>query len=211
MIKILLADDHKIVLDGLSALLEKEPDMEVVGQALDGEQVLQRLNQIDVDVLVMDIEMPRLNGIEAMQKIRVEFPEVKVLILTMYDDGNFVMSLMKNGAYGYVLKNRSREALVGAIYAVHAGNRYYPPEIIDKVAESNAQSSEDIQLTPREIEIIQLICEGLRSKEIADRLHCAKSTVDTHRRNLMNKLREKGVENDNMLVRYAIRNGICEA
>lgn len=205
MIKVLIADDHQIVLDGIRAFLEKENNIEVVAEALNGREVLKTLENTPVDIAVLDIGMPEMDGIETTKAIRKNFPGVKVLILTMYDDGAFINGVQKAGAYGYLLKDRSKEALVGALHAIQNGRTYYPPAIIDRMAESNGDGEkEDVQLTAREGEVLSLVGEALSAKEIADKLDIAEVTAVTHIRNLRGKL---DITNVQGLVRYAIKHG----
>lgn len=206
MIKVLLADDHPMFLEGLNLILNRNTEIEVVGEALDGEQVLAFLEKQTVDVVVLDIEMPNLNGVEATKIIKKKHPKVKVLILTMYSKKIFILKLMANGANGYILKNKSKEELVTAIHNVHNGTPHFSLEILTLASKAATPSEilEDVHLTEREIDVLKLIAAGKTSKEISAKLHIAETTVNTHRRNLLAKL---DLPNDKLLVHYAISKG----
>ncbi|MEO1052675.1 MAG: response regulator transcription factor [Bacteroidota bacterium] len=212
MIKVLLADDHQIVLDGLSLLLDQEDDIEKVDEVQDGELALKVLQVKKVDVAVLDIEMPFMDGIETTKAIRETHPDVKILILTMYNDESFISQLIQAGASGYILKNRGKEELVEAIRKVAGGGEYFGEAVtntlIASIKKPKKKLSDDIvQLTKREKEVLKLIAEGLSTPQISERLFIAHSTVETHRRNLIDKT---GVPNSKALIRYAYQNGLAE-
>lgn len=205
MIKVLLADDHQMMTAGIRAFLEKEKEMEVVAEARNGSQVLTILNNTPVDVAVLDIEMPEMDGIETAKAIKRDFPNVKILMLTMYDKGVFIIKLLQAGAHGYLLKNKSKEALVGAIHAIYGGSRYFPPDILAKTADTpHIEEEKLVKLTTREKEVLSLIGEALPMKKIADQLNISKTTVIFHNNNLRFKL---GIPNIQGLVKYAIKHG----
>jgi len=213
-IKILIADDHQIVRDGLRSLLEKEPDMEVLGEANDGRTLLKMLEELTPDVIIMDAAMPDLNGIEATRQITHEFGEVKVIALSMHDDRRFVINMLKSGASGYLLKDCAFRELSQAIRLVVTRNKIYlSPGITDIVVKdyvtgSALDSLVYTTLTPREREVLQLVAEGKTSSQIAECLYVSVKTVECHRHQIMQKLEKKNVAE---LIRFAIREGITAA
>ena len=210
-IRVLIADDHQIVRQGLKNLLETQPDIEVVGEAEDGRTAFQLTKELIPDVIVMDVKMPTLNGIDASVRIHSEFPDIKIIALSMYGDVRFVTNMLKAGACGYLLKDCAFEELAQAIRKVKANKTYLSPEaaniiIKDYVAQGNDSGpTSSSGLTSREREILQLLAEGKRSKEIADLLHISAKTVDTHRQQIMNKLHFRSIAE---LTKYAIREGL---
>lgn len=207
MIKVLLADDHQLFIDGMKALLERAPEIEVVAEASDGQQVLEQLESIQVDVIILDIEMPNLDGVAATEFIRKKYPKTKVLIVTMYNKKEFIVNLMKYGASGYILKNRTKEELLQAIHTVYRGGSHYTLEVLDTATSIDESFPEEGKLTEREEEVLCKIAEGLTSKEMAALLFISETTVNTHRRNILSKL---NLPNATSLVRYAIKNGYVE-
>lgn len=212
MIKVLLADDHQIVLDGLSLLLEMENDIQKVDGVLDGRMVLKVLEYAEVDVAVIDVEMPEMDGIETTIAIKERHPQVKVLILTMYNKEDFIAKLIQAGASGYILKNRGKEELVDAIRKVAKGGEYFGEAVTRALVNSLKTSKKKInndlvQLTKREEEVLKLIADGLSTPQIAEKLFIAHSTVETHRRNLIDKT---GVANSKALIKYAYKNGFMD-
>lgn len=210
-IRVLLADDHKIVRDGLRALLEKESDMEVVGEADGGVQAVRLARELSPTVIVMDIAMPDLNGIEAAAKIRERDPEVKIIALSMHSDKRFVGGMLRAGASGYLLKDCAFGELSNAIRSVMKGQTYLSPGIAHVVVEGYVRGAGapgqagTSALTPREREVLQLLAEGKATREIAALLNLSVRTVETHRQQIMNKLNlHKAAE----LVKYAIREGM---
>lgn len=209
MIKVILADDHQIVIDGLKILINQEKDIQIVGEALNGKDLLKQLSCKEVDVLVLDIEMPVMDGIEATSKVKKDYPNIKILILSMYDNEEFIKKLIQAGASGYILKNRGKEELINAIRRISEGKNYFGDAVINILLEelkrpATRSNEEKIRLTKREGEVLKLIAEGLSTPQIALKLHIANSTVETHRRNLIEKL---NVSNSKTLIRYAIDNG----
>lgn len=206
MINILIADDHKMIIDGLKSMLATEEGLQVVGEAYNGKEVLERLKQYPVDLILMDINMPELDGIDATRKLKTQFPKVKVLVLTMYNKPEFVRNLMEAGADGYILKNTGKDELLEAIRQLHAGQPYWGKEITKTVMESlrGGPANNTLVLTRREKEILKLIVEEYTTPEIAEKLFISNYTVETHRKNLLSKL---GVKNVAGLVRYAMENG----
>ena len=211
-IRILLADDHNIMRRGLRLLLERQPGFEVVGEAADGRQAVERAEATKPDVVVLDIAMPNMSGIEAAQRIRASLPHVAILILSMHSDEGYVLRALKAGAKGYLLKDSAENDLIEAIKAVSGGKACFSPEISkilveDYVREMRKRGAEDSYelLTSREREILQLLAEGKSNKDIATSLNLSLYTVETHRRNLQDKLNLHSVAE---LILYAVRKGI---
>ena len=212
--KILLADDHQIVREGLKSLLNSHEDMEVVGEARDGRSAVQMAKDLAPDVVIMDVGMPHLNGIEATRQITAREPEAKVVALSMHADRRFMGEMLKAGAKGYLLKDGAFEELATAIRSVVANKVYLSPRIAnvvvdDYVRRTPGQPSGDAsafaRLTPREREVLQLMAEGRATKEIAMDLKVSIKTVETHRRQIMEKLSIHSVAE---LTKYAIREGL---
>lgn len=210
-IKILLADDHKIVRDGLRSLLEKHPDMEVVAEAENGRKAVQLAQKRKPDVVIMDISMPDLNGVEATRQMIKELPKVKVIGLSMHSDRRFVLGMFRAGASGFLLKDCAFEELASAINAVVTNQPYLSPSIGGTVIEeyvhriAQAESGASAVLTPREREVLQLLAEGWSTKKIASHLNISVKTVETHRRHIMAKLKVHSIAE---LTKYAIREGL---
>ena len=210
-IRIVIADDHQIVRQGLRLLLERESGMEVVGEAEDGRSAVDLAKKLMPDVVVMDVKMPDMNGIEASHQILSELPKVKVIALSMYDDHRFVLDMLKAGAQGYLLKDSAFEELAQALRLVMANKTYLSPGVAEIVVKDyvslGSRSSQSVSsvLTAREREVLQLIAQGKRTSQIADILHIGIKTVDTHRQQIMNKLRTRSVAE---LTKYAIREGL---
>jgi DNA-binding NarL/FixJ family response regulator len=209
-IKIFLADDHSIVRDGIRSLLEQDRDLTVVGESENGRDAVQQAVKLRPDVIVMDIAMPDLNGIEATRQIMRQLPRVKVVALSMHADKRFVVEMLRAGAAGYLQKNCAFKNLAHAIRSVVGGNIYLSPEITGIVVESFRQqtaptAAESAGLSPKEREVLQLLAEGCTTKEIADRLKVSGKTVDTHRQHIMDKL---GLRSIAELTKYAIRHGL---
>lgn len=205
-IKVLIADDHQMVIDGLMSLLECESHIEVVGQALNGKAVLEILEKQEVDIAILDIEMPELTGVEATKIIKEKYPNVKVLILSMYNTEKFVQNLIEIGADGYILKNKGKEELVKALHYIMEGDEYFGREVektYRKAKKKKSVENEHVRLTKREKEVLKLIAIGDTTPIISNKLFIAASTVETHRRNLIEKT---GVRNSKGLVKYAIDN-----
>jgi len=210
-IRILLADDHKITRQGLRSLLEKQSDMEVVAEAEEGRTTVRLVRELLPDVVIMDVTMPDLNGMEAARQITREFGNVRIVALSMHSDSLFVTEMLKSGASGYLLKDCAFEELARAIRAVVAGKTYLSPSISGVVVDdylhrlSKADFSGLDVLTSREREVLQLLAEGKSTKQIALKLHISVKTVETHRRQIMNKLDIYTVAE---LTKYAIRKGL---
>ncbi len=210
-IRILLADDHKITRQGLHSLLDKQSDMKVVAEAEEGRTTVRLVRELLPDVVIMDVSMPDLNGMEAARQITREFGNVKIVALSMHSDSLFVTEMLKSGASGYLLKDCAFEELARAIRTVVAGKIYLSPSISGVVVDDYLHrlsktgfSGSDV-LTDREREVLQLLAEGKSTKQIALKLHISGKTVETHRRQIMNKLDIHTVAE---LTKYAIRKGL---
>ncbi len=210
-IKILLADDHTIMREGLRCLIEKEADLKVVAEAADGRTAVRLAREVSPDMVIIDITMPDLNGIEATQQILSEAPNIKVLAVSMHSDDPFVTGMWRAGASGYFLKDCAADELVYAIRAVIAGEIYLSPKIASMVVEgylralSKRQTTKAAELTASEREILQLVTEGETSKSIASRLYIAEKTVDAHRQKIKAKLNIRTIPG---LTKFAIQKGI---
>ncbi|MHB1081307.1 MAG: response regulator [Prosthecobacter sp.] len=214
-INVLLAEDHQIVREGLRAMLNLEPDIKVIGEAENGRQAVELVSKVRPDVVVMDIAMPLLNGMEATRQILQAFPGTKILILSAHSDDAYVAMVMAIGASGYLIKQTAAHVLPEAIRAVHQGKTYFSP-IIAKRRNHQKQKDRDQgelpgkavpTLSAREMEVLQLIAEGKANKETADELHISVKTVEKHRQSLMDKL---NIHDTAGLTRYAISMGIIE-
>jgi len=211
-IKLVLAEDHTIVRQGLRSLLDHTEEFEIVGEAENGRQAVSLVEKLRPDVVLMDVSMPVLNGIEATRRIKKNFPEVKVLVLTMHDNEEYIFQILHAGASGYLLKKSAHRDLFDGIRAVSSGGSFLSPSISKKLVEdyvrrtrSEADLGEIQKLTPREREVLQLIAEGQSNREIAEDLYLSVKTVETHKAHLMDKL---DLHNTADLTKYAIRRGI---
>ncbi len=211
-IRILLADDHTVMRKGLRLLLESQPEFSVVAEASDGRQAIEQAEGTQPDVAVIDIAMPNLSGIEAAQRIAAALPQVAIVILSMHSDEAYVLRALKVGAKGYLLKDSAEGDLIDAIKAVHQGKTFFSPEIsrmlvddyIREIRTRGAEDSYDL-LTTREREILQMLAERKSNKDIAQALSLSPYTVETHRRNLQEKLNLHSLAE---LILYAVRKGI---
>jgi DNA-binding NarL/FixJ family response regulator len=217
--RILLADDHEVVRAGLRALLEEQNGWEVVAEAVDGRDAVEKATKLKPDVVVIDIAMPSLNGLEAVRQIVKAVPNTKVLVLTMYDSDPLIQQVLQAGARGYLLKSDAGRDLVSAIDALRRNKTFFTPKVSQMVLEGYLDKSpkekvetegepESLRLTSRQREIVQLLAEGKSSKEVAAVLGLSVKTAETHRANIMRKLDCHSVTE---LVRYAIRNHIIAA
>jgi len=212
--RIVLVDDHQIVRVGLKSLLAREADFEVVGEAGDGREALTVVEELEPDVVIMDIAMPGLNGIDATIRVRADHPKARVIILSMHLDRAYVVETLRAGASAYLLKERAVDELVHAIRAVSAGRKYLSPGVTDIVLQGYLEADIELpdsafsQLTEREREVLQYIAEGSTIKEIAALLHLSPKTIETHKGRIMERLNIRSVAG---LTRYAIRHGLTTA
>ncbi len=210
-IRILLVDDHKIVRDGLRSLIEKQPDLEVVAEADNGRQALSQLRAMAPDVVIIDVAMPDLNGVDATRRIVADFPRIKVIALSMHSDRRFVSGMLAAGASGYLLKDCAFEELNFAIRTVVRNQTYLSPSISKVLVDDYRQQLENVQaaappaLTAREREVLQLLAEGRTTKQIAFLLNISVKTVESYRQKIMDKLDMHTVAE---LTKYAIREGL---
>lgn len=213
--KVIIVDDHQLILDGLRNIFADIPATNIIAEAHNGEQALKLIDSLQPDLVMMDVDMPVMNGLEACLQLRKSNPRVKVIILTMHDEPSLIRRIMEIGADAYLIKNSDQEKLRSAIEKVIAGEKVFDEELL-----SNNQQTGNVfslkpsdavlmsQLTEREIEILSLIADGLSNKEIGDKIFISHRTVDTHRTNLMRKL---DIHNMAGLIRFAIRNGLIQS
>ena len=215
-VRVLIADDHKLVREGLRSLLEKEPDMKVIGEAADGHTALSLVQQESPDVVIIDVAMPNLNGIEATRQILTKAPNTRVIALSMYTDRRFIIGMLNAGASGYLLKDCAFEELAAAIRAVAANRTYLSPTIVDVVVKDYIHQLQFTQLrknntgvfstlTSREREVTQLLAEGKTVKEIARHISLSVKTIETYRQHIMTKLNTHSIAE---LTKYALREGL---
>lgn len=193
MINIILADDHQILLDGIKAILEQDPELKVVGTANNGLEVLELLKTQSADVLLLDLQMPVMDGLEATTQITKLYPELKILMLTTNDEGSIITTIFKRGATGYLLKNASKETLIQGIKDAYEGKKVLSPHLTAKMIESLSEKPVKREglipkITKRELEVIKLIAQSYTTQQIADQLFVSTNTVATHKRNLFVKM-----------------------
>jgi len=208
-IRILLADDHRMVRQGFKLILESQDDLEVVGEAGNGREAVEKALALKPDIVIMDVTMPELNGIEATRRIRDSASSSHVLALSVHRDAVYVREIVRAGAQGYILKESADSELLAAVRAIAEGNSYLSPEVAGAVLTDyrrHAVNPLDL-LTPREREVLQLIAEGKTNKEMATQLNLSVYTIDGHRTRIMEKL---GLHSIGELVRFAVRNGLVE-
>jgi DNA-binding NarL/FixJ family response regulator len=188
----MIVDDHAVLREGLRFMLRNETDIEIVEEAANGREALELLESTDVDVLMLDVKMPEMDGLTTLEHVSESYPQIPFLVLTTYDDPGYVESAIRSGASGYLLKTASAEEIIRAIQAAHRGDGYLQPEITPLVfrrfAAQAAQNVMDIDLSPREQDVLQLISDGKSTKQIASTLHLSESTVKTHLRSMFDKL-----------------------
>ncbi|MCL4804366.1 MAG: response regulator transcription factor [Anaerolineae bacterium] len=213
-IRLLLADDHAVVRSGLRLLLEAQPDMVIIGEAENGEEAIRRTAELRPDVVLMDVEMPGMNGIEATRRIKAQSPATAVLALTMYEDDQYFFEMLRAGASGYVPKRAAPDELATAIRAVSRNEVFLHPSLAGRLVQDyllrrdvEEQEPPAGDLTPREQEVLTLIAQGASNGEIADQLVISVKTVDRHRENIMRKL---NLHNRVDLVKYALRKGLID-
>lgn len=213
MIKVFIADDHQVLIDGIKVILNEEQDINIVGEALDGETALIKMKKLDFDVALLDINLPKKDGIETCKALLKIKPEVKVIGLTMFNEGSFIKNMLKSGARGYILKHEGKEEMIKAIKSVYKGEEYLSQEVSKTLIQSmiagkgRPNSNFIPKLTRREREILALILEEHTTAEIAAKLFLSLSTIETHRKNLLSKF---GVRNTAGLVRFTVENKLLE-
>lgn len=213
-LRIVLADDHQMIMEGLQTILEDENDIEVVGTALDGHEVLALLAEKEVDILVLDLSMPKMDGLTALKILKTQFPNVQTIILSYSNEGENIFAAMQAGAKGYVLKNRGGKDLVSAIQKVAGGGKFFPEEIITRMSEylaahtstSEHAEHQETKISDREAEVIACLIDGLKTKEIGDLLCIASSTVETHKNNLKKRF---GLSNIHSIITFGQKQGIA--
>lgn len=219
MIQLILVDDHKIIRDGIRSMLRSETDITIVGEAANGHEVMNLLPNMPIDLVVMDINMPEMDGFETSLYIARHYPAVKVLVLSMLDHEKYVNRMLESGVRGYVLKNTGKDELLHAIRTVASGSIYIGSEIAVNLLKKSqsapsfvpvvdkSATTEMVKLSKREMEVLQLMAEGYTNAEIADKLFTSKRTIESHRKNLLAKTE---VKNTAALIRYALSKGIIE-
>lgn len=219
-IKVALVDDHQLLVDGIKVLLSEHPTIEIALTAYNGRELIEALKNQEINIVMLDINMPKMDGVETIKVLKKEFPKINTLILSTLDETKLIRKMLKLGAMGYVLKNTSREELVKAIEIVNEGDYYFTPEIQRKVVQALPNKKEKKEkrpynreghyasLTKRELEIIKLIADEYSGPEIAEHLFISINTVETHRKNMIQKL---GVKNTIGLVKYAIKHGLIDS
>jgi DNA-binding NarL/FixJ family response regulator len=205
-IRIVVADDHPLVRDGLKSFLAKISGFEVVGEAEDGNQLLACIAELTPDVAVVDISMPHLNGLDALQSINKTYPEVKLIVLTMHEEPEYIRKSLSSGAKAYLLKNTDPQELKAAILAVVNGGKYFNPTVANIVMENLARPEPETEaLTPRELEVLKLVCQGMSNYQIASELFISIRTVEKHRVNVLRKMQALNTAD---LVRKSIEKGL---
>jgi DNA-binding NarL/FixJ family response regulator len=212
MIRILLADDHLILLQGIRAILENDPELEVVGTASNGLEVLEVLKTKEIDVLLLDLQMPKMDGLETITHVKKAYPEVKILMLTTNDEGSIITTIFKNGATGYLLKNSSQEILIQGIKDAYEGKKVLSPHLTEKMINSLSDKPKSLpgltpRITQRELDVLKLIAKQYTTQQIADELFVSTNTVATHKRNLFVKM---DVTNSVGMIRKAMDWGLLE-
>lgn len=211
MIKIAIADDHQLFIDGIKALLEDNPLMQVIGEAHNGVEILNVVKDSKPDVVLLDVNMPVLDGLAVLKSLKEAKNAVKVIMLTMHNFADNIQKLLKAGADGYIIKNSGKDELTTGIQTVMAGKSFFSREvtevIMDRLQGKKTPASTKVELTEREVDVLRLIVKEHTTQEIADLLFISASTVETHRKNLISKL---GVRNLAELVKYALQNGLVE-
>jgi len=205
-IKILIIDDHQMMIDGIKSLLKNESGIEIVGEMLNGKEALPFLKNNAVEIVIMDITMPEISGVELTKMIKKEYPLIKVIILTMHDEISYIKDIIDAQAWGYVLKNLGEKELIAAIYSVASGKKHYSDHVLSAIVSginSKTKVTDPSILTSREMEILKLVVKGYSSPKIAESLFISELTVETHRKNISRKTNTKGVAD---LINYAYKN-----
>ena len=208
-IRVLLADDHPVVRQGIAFCLARQPGLEVIGEAGDGREALRKIRELLPDIVLMDIDMPHMSGLAVAEVLRRELPQIKVLILSMHQQSEYVLRILQSGAHGYVLKESPLEELIRAIETVHTGEAFFSPEIarvaLNQFVQGNGHGPDLNNLTPREREVLIHVAEGCSNKEIANQLGVGVRTIETHRERIMRKLDIHSIAG---LTRFAIAKGL---
>lgn len=210
MIRIVLADDHAIVREGLKRIVGEVPDLQVVGEAADGTQVMQRVRELDFDVLVLDLSMPGRSGLEVIKLVKAEKPKLRILVLSMHQETQYAVRTIKSGASGYLTKESAPAQLEQAIRKIAGGGAYISPEVAEQLALGvmpGVEAAPHEALSDREFQVFKLLVAGVSVTDIGNQLHLSVKTVSTHKANLMQKL---GLSNQSELIRYAIKHGLTE-
>lgn len=217
MIKVILADDHELVRHGLKMVLETDPEIKLIAEATDGQETLELIEKEEPDVLIVDIRMPLMNGLEVTRKVKKANPNMKVLVLTMHDDSEYILKSLEYGADGYLLKDTNKNEFIKAVHLVYNGQKYYSGDISSTIVNSYlnvaarggeiaTRKQDNYQLTKRESEILRMIYDGVPNKDIAEKLGKSIRTIETHRFNIMKKLE---VNNITELLKKVEREGIA--
>jgi DNA-binding NarL/FixJ family response regulator len=208
-VKILIVDDHQMFIDGIKALLRNEKRFKIVDEALDGSVALEKLKTTSIDIMITDISMPGMSGTELTRVVKKEHPQIKILVLTMYNDQDVANEILMSEAEGFILKNTGKQELIAALTSIADDGTFYSREVLTnlmmKVKKDKHTEEETHNLTERELEILQLICEELSSEQIAEKLFISKRTVDTHRQHIYEKTRCKTIVS---LIKFALRNNL---
>ena len=212
MLRVIIVDDHQMFIDGIKVLLEQEPTIHIVGEALNGKSLLSVLENEEADIVLMDIHMPVMNGIEATKIVHKKYPKIKVLMLTMHNTRQYITSMIAAGASGYILKSTGKEELIKAIETVHNGGTFYSADVTARVMESFRKKDRvdefNLELTSREKDVLRLLAQDLTGMEIAKRLNISPHTVDAHRKNMLSKF---NVRTTVGLVKLAIEHDLLDS
>lgn len=215
-IRVLIADDHQVVREGLSAILNAKEDIEVIGEARDGVEAVEKAKELKPDVILMDISMPRMNGVEATRRIKLDQPQIGIVVLTMYEEEEYIFNLVKSGVTGYMLKNSDSSQIIKAIRSTYQGESVLQPSVASKILSEFSHLSErpapkpsrtEQDLTDREVQVIKLIADGKTNKEIANVLTISEKTVKNHVRNIFQKLE---VDDRTQAAILAIKKGLIQ-
>lgn len=213
MIKIIIADDHQLFIDGIKSLVKSMKNMEIIAEVANGKLLLEALENNKCDIILMDINMPEMDGVEATKQVKIKYPSIKILMLTMFSNREYIEKLLRAGADGYLLKNTGKAELQEAIETIINGESYFSKEVTERIMEGlqkkkNAEKNTYIvELTEREIEVLKLIVQEFTTAEIAEKLFISTHTVETHRKNLISKLNVRNIAG---LVKYAMQNGLVD-